>query len=252
MIFITDINDPQIAEFRSLRDYNHQIDGTIIAESEKVVVKLIKAGGEIIKILALDTFYQRYQNRLPSNCQLFCASKEMMEQLVGFRLHHGVLALGKRPANIPLNQLGDMILVLNGLTSPENVGSIMRSAAAFNINSLIVDQESCCPYVRRCIRVSMGNIFNLKIHQTDNLVNCLQQLKNYRIVGTANLPNAIDLKDYIFPTKGALIIGSEGHGIAPEIFERCQDLVRISIDDQVAALNAATSAAIFMYKISLG
>ena len=85
--------------------------------------------------------------------------------------------------------------------------------------SIIIDEKTCSPYIRRCIRVSTGNVFNIKVYKSNNLKNdlLLLQQNGYSLVSTANEQNAVSLDSFSFPKKSVLVIGSEGHGIEKEI-----------------------------------
>ncbi len=248
------IEDPNIKEFLSLKDKILNTNEQIIVESEKVILKLLNSNTQIQKVFAHRDFVEKYSTILKTkNTEIYTAPKEVMESIVGHKLHHGVMALAKRPSYISIDELEDKILVFNGLTSPENIGTIIRNCAAFNINSIIIDSRTCSPYARRCIRVSMGNIFKVKIYKSDNLLrdlNLLQQRK-YRVISTANQRGAINLPTYKFSNKACVIIGSEGHGIQSEVLDISDDIIRIPINDEVAHLNAACSSSIILYQFSL-
>ncbi len=251
---VNEISDPSIKEFLSLKDKSLNLQDQIIVESEKVVKKLLNSKTEILKVFAHKEFIEKYSDILAEkNAPIFTASKDIMEQIVGHKLHHGVMVLAKRPKYISIDDLEDKVLILNGLTSPENIGTIIRNSAAFNINSIIIDSKTCSPYARRCIRVSMGNIFKVQVYKSENLNHDLTLLKEkgFRIISTANQSGAIDLPSYKFSNKACVIIGSEGHGIESNILENSNDIIRIPIDDEVAHLNAACSSSIVLYQFSL-
>lgn len=248
---ITSINDPLISEFLSLRMKTLK-KHHMIAESPKVVIKAIKTNQTILKIFCTKEFVNKHQEILGKyNEQIFTADKELMQEIIGHKLHHGVMALVERPQNANLNELGKKIIILNGLTSPENVGTIIRTAASFNIRSIIVDKKTCSPYMRRCIRVSMGNIFFVKVHLAQNLLETIKELKkkNYETISAANSENAKSLSSYHFKDFSAVIIGSEGHGIDKELLNITDEVVRIDIEDDVAHINAASAASIFLYEL---
>lgn len=251
MIHLTDLHDPRVQDFIRLKNVDGQ---SIIADSHKVVSKLLSQSLSLQKLLITDEYWQEHQDLLQRypQCEIYVAEKKLLEQIVGHQLHHGVMAKAAKPADTPLGELDERIVVLNGLSSPENVGSIIRSAAGFGVRSIIVDSKSCSPWVRRAIRVSMGNVFFCKIHHTDNLCQTLALLKdlNYQILGTANHPQSIDLPRAIFEHKCALIIGSEGHGMAPEVYQLCHHTVRIPMNSDVAHLNAAAAASICLYQLA--
>ena len=255
MIEITDIFDKRIDHFRTLKDSENKAQDYIVVDSEKVVQKLLSSNLIIKKIFSKSEFVvNNYEFLLKkiSKDNIFFASKSIMEQIVGHKLHHGVMAIANRPKFINLRDLKPPIIILNGITSPENVGSIMRSSAAFSINSVVVDGKTVSPYTRRSIRVSMGNVFNLKIHQTSNLYDTVLTLKNsgLKIFSTANTDKSIDLDKIFFPVNSALIIGSEGHGVEDTIMSVSSSLLKIPIDEGVAHLNASCAASIFLYHLT--
>ncbi len=252
MIAISDSNDERVQEFLTLR--NKDTGEYILCDSEKVVNKLFTTNLKIEKIFVTEEYYNENKEKLESKVDrqsLFVADKKLIEQIVGYKLHHGVMAKAKAPLDTPLNKLDDRIIVLNGITSPENVGAILRSSTAFGINSIIVDSKSASPLLRRAIRVSMGNVFFSKLHHCQSLDEQLLELqeKGYQIFGTANEPNSIDLEDMDFPNKCALIIGSEGWGMDASVRNRCSQTIKITINEDVAHLNAAMAATIFSYRL---
>lgn len=249
MIKITEINDPRIAEFISIRDHVLNSNDLIVTESEKIFLQFQANEKKIHKILATQSFIERHH--LEGN-NVFSADKNILEGVAGFKIHFEVLLLAEKPKDTPLNKLDNRIILLNGLSSPENVGSIVRSSAAFGIKSIITDEKTCSPFLRRCIRVSMGNIFTMKTHHSTNVRSDLKRLKElgYTILTTANIPGSIDLINYSFDEKCVLIIGSEGHGVAQDILDKSDHILRINIDQQVAHLNASNAAAIFLSHMS--
>lgn len=251
MIEITDLHDHRIAEFASLKKCEN---GQIVADSHKVITKLILSGLVPNKFLVTHEYWQEHQQNILSSCphaEVFVASEKLIEKMVGYNLHHGVMAKATCPEDCKLADLDEKVVVLNGLTSPENVGSIIRSAAAFGIRSVIVDEASTSPWMRRAIRVSMGNVFFMKVYHSLHLVDDLKFLADagYQCVGTANSPSSVDLPQHQFKSKTALIIGSEGHGMTPEIYHQCHLTLRIPMLDDVAHLNAAAAASICLYQL---
>lgn len=249
MIEITHFEDTRIQEFTKLRDHTLNDLGFIMAESEKLFLQLKASGKTFLKILSTPEFAKKH-NLLGDN--IFVASKNVLEQIAGFKIHFEVIFLAEKPLDSDLDKLDDKIILLNGLSSPENVGSIVRSAAGFNINSIITDEKCCSPFLRRCIRVSMGNIFSMKTHHSENVRHDLEILKRlgYSIISTANIPKSKDLAQFSFPKKCVLIIGSEGHGVDHDILDLSDEILKIKMNSQVAHLNAANAAAIFLFHMS--
>jgi len=252
---ISSLNDKSIQEFINLKSFHLEKENLICAQSEKVILKLLKTRYKIKKLLATPEFflehYSLIKNKSPEII-LIEANKELLAKIIGFNHHKGVFALAEKPPFIPLDKLDNNVLVLNGLTSPENVGTLCRTASAFNINSLIFDKKSASPYLKRSIRVSMGNIFQLKVHLSNNLKDDLKALKgrDYRVIGTGNEAFSKPISTKYFHSKNALIIGSEGHGIDLEVKALCDTVLKIQVNETVKHLNAAAAGAIFLHEVS--
>ena len=250
MIEILDFTDERILEFTKMRDHTLNDRGLILAESEKLFLQFRANDKKFIKLLSTRAFADKYNLKGDNT---FVASKEILEKIAGFKIHFEVLILAEKPTDISLEKLDDKIILLNGLSSPENVGSIIRSSAAFKINSIIIDEKTCSPFLRRCIRVSMGNIFSMKTYHAVKVREDLKKLHDlgYTILSTANINGSIDISTFTFPKKCVLIIGSEGHGVDQDILNLSSTILKINIDPQVAHLNASNAAAIFLSHMSL-
>ncbi len=237
-------DDPRLAPFFSLKAQKE----TFIVEGPKVIEKLLQSSLEVEIFLALDHYHKEFKHLLSKKKipHLLTADKQLIDNLAGYRMHHGALALVKTPPSTPLSELKAPILILNRLANAENVGAILRNCAAFGIKSLIFDSFTSPPYLRRTVRVSMGTLFDLNIHITQDLTKTLKEL-SLPIIGAALSSQAIPLPQFTFPKEFALIIGSEGTGIDPEIKALCNTLISIPIDPSVDSLNAAAATAILAY-----
>ncbi len=240
----------KVIEFTNLKDNVLNNRDLIVCETPKIIRKLFEHNINVHKILCLED----YLPTIPQNFSgdVYVATPEFLNQVAGFKVHYQVLALADKPNDTALKNLDNKIFYLNGLSSAENIGSISRSLAGFDLNSLIVDSKTCSPFVRRAIRVSMGNIFQLKVNHSKDPLHTISFLKSqgYLIVGTANRPDAHNLPNFNFPEKVVFIIGSEGHGIDDETLKLCDVFIKIPINSTVAHLNASHAATIFMYQIS--
>ena len=100
------------------------------------------------------------EHNIPED-QQFITSKSLMKEIVGFKIHTGIMAMAKQPAFVPLTDLSDTIAAVDNVVDAENIGSIIRNTAAFNYDSFLFSNSSASPYLRRSVRVSMGTIFNI-------------------------------------------------------------------------------------------
>ncbi len=247
---LTDINDSRLDEFRKIKDKNLLPKNLVVAESPKVVVKALKSDFKVLKVLATEDFYEDNKKIIDERCEnVFVLDKALLENLVAHKLHHGIMALVQVPELSNLDELGDRVLIFNGVTSPENVGTMTRAAMAFGFDSIIYDYKSASPYLRRCARVSMGNVFEANIHKSEFLPRTISKLqeKGYIVAATANEDGSISLPEYKYPEKFCLIIGNEGNGMDREVIDACDVKLSIPITNYVAHLNAASAASIFLY-----
>lgn len=255
MITINDINHPGIKEFISLRDKSLRNDNLVIIESDKVFKRILPLGVKIHKLFCTKSYYERNLDFI--NCYIknkesvFLSTREMMKEIVGYRVHQGVMALTDRPKSVDIDKLKSPYLIINGITSQENIGTILRNACAFGIESVIIDSDSCTPWHKRCIRVSLGNVFNLNLHYTNNLVKTIETLKekNIEIIGTTVNHSNIELQNCKFNSNIAIILGSEGYGIYRPVREMCDKLLTIPIKNNVSSINVASASSILFNRI---
>jgi len=259
MIYINDIEDGRIAFYRSLR-YTpklHTDNRVFVAEEEKVVVKLLQSDIELVSIFGTKEYLERHAGLIANNNiveeNIFTADKLLMKQIVGYRLHSGFLAIGRQPEDVPLIDLHYPLIMLNALANAENVGSIVRNIAAFGYQSLIYDEASVSPYLRRAVRVSMGNIFQLGVHYTNSIVEIIHTLKQSgcKIISVEISEKSQPLKEFNPDNnRYCFIFGSEGKGISPRVLELSDMTIHIPISSEVPSLNVASSSAVVLNHFS--
>ena len=156
---------------------------------------------------------------------------------------------GIRPEMTPLEEMGDQIIMLDEISSTENIGSIARSAVALGVNSYLLPKQGPHPFNRRALRVSMGLASRLKTHQYDNIFETLAWLKcaGYTIYGAEVAPDAIALSKVKVPSKWVLLMGHEGKGLSQEVLDACDDAVEIEMQEDIKSFNVAVAASIILY-----
>lgn len=182
----------------------------------------------------------------------YSVERKLLKEVMGFNFHRHVVGLADRIPNHQLDPSEGPFLILNALTSPENVGTLIRTAKAFGIRSIVTDRETCSPYLRRCLRVSIGHTFGLRVTQTDSLATTLKTLTDNRVqlVALETTPTAKNLEEIKMSKNTGIILGSEGHGIENHILELCQQTAKIQMLNDVGSLNVAQSGAIALYYLS--
>lgn len=227
-----------------------------LGETYRVVQGMLRRGIEIESIFLTQQWYQQLEAEILARGiapeRIIQTSEAEMEKVVGFNLHQGIMAIGKKPKNLPLALLGNRVLAFDHIVNPENVGSMVRSGVGFGYTHYLFDHQSAHPYIRRAVRVSMGNVFHTQICEVESLFLALRQLKEdphpYRIIGSDARRATHSLAQYRFPERHVLIIGSETAGMSQEIFECCDDIIQIESESGSHALNASHAATLLMYR----
>ena len=253
LIEVTDIQIEELQMYHQLRENAFRADNSFIADSPKVVNLLLEQEDiEIKSILATREYYDAFEDFLKTkNIPLFyLTTKAQMQTIVGHKIHHNCMMHGIRPAQIPIEKLDDNIIMLDNITSSENVGSIARSAAAIGVNSYLLPSASPHPFNRRALRVSMGHSGMLKYHIYDDILQTIKELKShgYRVYAAEVTPTSTDLSQVKVVQKWVLLMGHEGKGLSEEILQVCDEVVSIEMVEGIKSFNVAVAASIIMYK----
>jgi tRNA G18 (ribose-2'-O)-methylase SpoU len=249
---IDDVNADAIVIYNQFRENAFRADNSFVADSPKVVNLLLESDIEIKSVLATQEYYDEHQGLLihKSIEHLFVATKELMRSIVGHKIHHNVMMHGIRPSEVTLQDLDDTIIMLDEISSTQNIGSIARSAAAIGINSYVVPTHGPHPYSRRALRVSMGYVSKLKLHVYSDILETIKVLKNmgYTIFAAEVTSGSIALCKVRVPKKWVLIMGHEGEGLSDEILDACDILVEIEMMEGIKSFNVGVAASIMMYQ----
>ena len=251
-IHITDIDDKELEIYHQFREHAFKADGSFVADSPKVVNLLLEEEIEVKSILATQEYYDTFTSLIERQKDAICyvATKEQMQNIVGHKIHHNVMMHGIRPADTPLDALGDNILMLDEISSTQNIGAIARSAAAIGIDSYLLPSYGPHPYSRRALRVSMGHIAMLKTHIYSNMKETIKTLKNngYRIYAAEVTEDSTPLASVKIVDKWVLLMGHEGSGLSQEVLELCDEVVTIEMMEGVKSFNVGIAASIMMYQ----
>jgi len=251
-IKIDDINQDNLLVYKQLRDKFFSADNSFIADSPKVVNLLLGTEIEVKSILATQEYYEEFEELISSKKipNLYLASKLEMQSIVGHKIHHNCMMHGVRPLEKKLEELGEQIIMLDTITSTENVGSIARSAAALGIDSYMLPKEAPHPFSRRALRVSMGHASLLKTYIYNDIRETIKDLKlaGYRVYAAEISEDSTYLSNVITPKKWVLIMGHEGKGISQRVLELCDEVVTIEMQEGIKSLNVSVAASIIMYQ----
>ena len=252
LININNLDNNNLQIYYQLRDKAFSKDNSFIADSPKVVNILLQTDIEVKSILATQEYYEEFEDIIGKKDipYLYVVEKNIMENIVGHKIHHNCMMHGVRPCDSELENLGDNILMLDEISSTENIGSIARSAAALGVGSYLVPAQGPHPYSRRALRVSMGHVSKLKVHVYKDIISTLESLKanEYKIFGAEVVPESVALSDVKVPKKWVLLMGHEGKGLSKEILDMCDVSVEIEMMSDIKSFNVGVAAAILMYQ----
>jgi tRNA G18 (ribose-2'-O)-methylase SpoU len=252
---ITSLDAPELAPFRNMRaQFDHLRGGVFVAEGEKVVRRLLESPLEVRAVLLPPkwvTDFEPLLDRRPETITLFVADKELLMELTGFSMYQGLLGLGSVPpaSDLPalLRQNGPRLWVaVDGLSNAENVGAVVRNAAALGAQAIIAGETSAHPYLRRAVRASMGTIFALPYLVTRNLADELRAFGNAGVRCIAAHPRGRSGSCFEADLRGdvCLVFGAEGEGLRPDVRAACALEVEIPMAGAVDSLNVAAASAV--------
>ncbi|WP_372785443.1 TrmH family RNA methyltransferase [Phenylobacterium sp.] len=261
-IAIEDPDDPRLADYREVRERDLVgRRGGFIAEGVVVLEKLIAAGrhpiGSVLvadkRVAALEPLLAR----LPPGAPVYAASQAVMDAVVGFSIHRGVLAAGTRAepdletllAVLPARAL---VLGLVGIANHDNMGGLFRNAAAFGADAVLLDDGCCDPLYRKAIRVSVGAALTTPFARGGEAAALAARLQAAGFSVVALSPKGeTDLADLVPAAHTAILFGAEGPGL-PDAVLACARTVRIEMAGGFDSLNVATASGIVLHHMVAG
>lgn len=269
MIEITDFNAPELDIYARLNEsqllhlYEPE-NGIFIAESPIVIERALDAGYEPISLLLEKKHIDTQAHDIILRCKdipVFTADFDVLTQLTGFPLTRGALCAMRRtslPAIEDICSKARRIAVLENIVNPTNIGAIFRSAAALNVDALLLSPACSNPLYRRSIRVSMGTVFQIPwtyLPCADNtcVANDLSQLKSmgFATAAMALTDKSVSIKDkaLLSEEKLAIVLGTEGQGLSQQTIENCDYTVKIPMSHGVDSLNVAAASAVAFWQL---
>ena len=276
VIEIDSLDDPRVWAYRDLKDRELAKAGRrFIAEGHHVALRLLGSDYACESVLCSDKRLDMVQPHVPAGVDLFVAPAKVVDAIVGYQFHSGVLAVGLRP---PVRSLDAWMASVRGdsegnpLPGPlpkgegagnaltlvvcphtrncDNLGSIIRIAAAMGADGLLLGEACTDPFWRRTIRVSMGTVFRLPLRVSEDLAADLRELRaryGVTLVATTLDDNATPLQLTTRPPRLGLLLGSEDQGLGPHWTNLCDQKVTLAMHHGTDSLNVATAAAVFLY-----
>ena len=269
IIEITDFHAPELDPYarltqNQLRNRLEPEKGIFIAESPKVIDRALDAGYEPVSLLMERKQITGPAAGILSRCgdaPVYTADREMLAELTGFELTRGVLCAFRRPAPRPVEELcknARRVAVLEGIVDSTNVGAIFRSAAALNMDVVLINPSCCDPLCRRAVRVSMGTVFQVPWGQLGETpadwpekgMDILHSL-GFKTAAMALSDRSVSIDDEQLAKepKLAIVLGTEGDGLAAGTIASCDYTVKIPMSHGVDSLNVAAASAVAFWQL---
>ena len=237
---IESVNNEKIKELIKLKDKKYiKEKGKFLIEGKHLIEEAYK-NGYLEEVYVLDGETSKYPNAI-------FVSKAVMNKISSLDTSTNMVGVSKV---IDKGTIKGNVLVLDDISDPGNMGTIIRSVVAFNIDTLILNPKCVYLYNSKVIRATEGMIYNLNII-VEELNEILPKLKElgYKIYGT-NVIEGTNLKDTVFTSKNAIIIGSEAAGINKDLYKHIDENIHINISDSCESLNAGVATSIILYELS--
>ena len=231
---IESVNNSKIKEYSKLQSKKYRDEtGLFIVEGTHLVEEALKKT-QAVEIYSLDESYTQ-------------VSESVMKKLSSLNTPPQVLAICKK---LEEKEINGNILILDNLQDPGNLGTIIRSAVAFNIDTIIVSKDSVDFYNVKTLRASEGMVFNINIVVKDLSEVIPELTSNGYKVYTTNVESGTNLDLIDIPEKYAIVMGNEGNGVREEIAELCNEAIYIPMNDTCESLNVAIATSIILYEFS--
>ena len=240
-MLITSVHNQHIKELAKLKNKKYRDESDVfLVETKHLVLEAYKAG--LIKELILEA-----NEIFPLDVPILYVSKEVLKKLSSVESPSNVMAVVYKRKDV--NILGEKVLILDRIQDPGNLGTMIRSAVAFNIDTIICSKDTVDVYNPKVVRASQGMMFHVPIlvRDTEKIIYELKD-KDYKIVGT-KVTNGHDVRESKIYSHFALVIGNEGQGISKNIEELCDEYLYIKMNSNCESLNASVAASILMYEI---
>ena len=261
IIHITSLTHPGVEVFSTLTEAQLRRDiepgkGVFIAESPRVIRVALDAGHVPLSLLCEERHITGDAADIIARCPeipVYTGSRELLTALTGYTLTRGVLCAMRRPAAPSVADIvrdARRVVIIDGVTDTTNIGAIFRSAAALGIDAVLLTRTSCDPLNRRAVRVSMGSVFLVPWTWIDDIQGEMHA-EGFATAAMALTDNSISVDDPRLKTvnKLAIIMGTEGDGLAREVITAADHVVRIPMAHGVDSLNVAAAAAVAFWEL---
>lgn len=237
-MFYSSVSNPKIKEIRKLKEKKYRDKSDLfLIEGEHLVIEAIKQK-RLKEIFVLEN--NRFDFDIPTNY----VTSQVMKTLSDLPSLPRIIGICEKKEG----KLSGNVLMLDDVQDPGNLGTIIRSCVAFNIDTIILSEKSVDVYSPKVLRATQGMFFNIEIIKSDLNIK-IDEMKemNYKIYGTKVNGGKV-LKTLEKSEKFAIIMGNEGNGVSKGILDKCDDYIYIKVNDNCESLNVAIATSIILYE----
>ena len=242
-MLITSKDNSRIKHLRKLLDKKNSLnEGLFVIEGENLIEEAIKSN-LLTELYVLDGSECKYDFNYDT------VSLDVMKSISSLSSTPRLIGVSKF---INKSELGNRIVILDGVQDPGNVGTIIRNCVAFNIDTLVLSKGGVSPYNDKVLRSTGGMIYNINIiiSDLDSIIDTIKK-NNIKLYGTS-LKSSISLENMPKSEKYAIVFGNEGNGVSKEVLDKCDMNIRIDMNSSCESLNVGVSSGIVLYHMYKG
>jgi tRNA G18 (ribose-2'-O)-methylase SpoU len=266
LLHVESMSDERVACYRNLKDRELAREGGLfIAEGEHVVKRLLESELAVASVLVASSKMDRITSLLRESTNVYVAAESVVNDVLGFKFHSGMMACGVRPVGLSITSLVDSwttdatrqrtLLICPQVINHDNLGSLIRIGAAFGVDAMVLGPTSCDPFWRRSVRVSMGTVFRLPIVRSDDLTRDMNMMRNQagvELIATVIDDDAQPLHRSSRAARVGVVVGNESQGLLPSELAWCDRRVTIPMKLGTDSLNIAVATGVALYHFTQG
>lgn len=238
-MLITSVNNDRIKELVKLKEKKYRDNNNLFFIEGKDIVD------EAYKNNLIKELYVLEGTEVLMDVPVTYISNDVMKKISDMESISSYYAVCYKKEEV---SIGNKVIMLDNIQDPGNLGTIIRSAVAFNFDTVVLSKNTVDLYNPKVIRSTKGMLFNINIIVRD-LEEFINELDNYEVIGT-DVVNGDNIRDIELPLKVALVIGNEGRGISSNVKNLCNRFIYINMNNKCESLNASVAASILMYEVN--
>lgn len=237
---IESVNNERVKKWAKLKNRKYQNEyGLFLVEGEHLVEEAQKCGN-LDEVIILDGYEYDYENSV-------VVSESVMKKITSLTSAPSIIGVVR---TLNSRDMDGLVVILDGIQDPGNMGTIIRSAVAFGIDSIVLGRGCVSIYNPKVVRSTEGQMFHINIIEGDVLDTIYELHRRGYEVYSTKVDGGTVLKDAQFSSKCAIVLGSEGQGVSPQVQESCDEFIYIPMVFECESLNVGVAGSIIMYELT--